>query len=64
MYIVYHNSGQTIFIDWYHTYPYVMSDLQFWYRKDRLGGQILGDDYWMTDVSKDVQTSRLFGSAK
>lgn len=43
-----------IFIDGNHEYQYVLDDLQFWIKKVRPGGQILGDDYWMTDVAKAV----------
>ena len=43
-----------VFIDANHEYQYVLDDLQFWIKKVRPGGQILGDDYFMTDVSKAV----------
>ena len=34
-----------VFIDGNHEYQYVLDDLQFWSKKVRPGGQILGDDY-------------------
>lgn len=44
-----------IFIDGDHTYNAVFADLEFWWKKLRLGGQILGDDYWMESVSSAVK---------
>lgn len=29
-------------------------DLEFWYRKLRVGGRLVGDDYWMTEVAEAV----------
>ena len=43
-----------IFIDGDHSYNAVIKDLIFWWKKVRPGGQLLGDDYWMYDVSKAV----------
>lgn len=43
-----------VFIDGNHEYEYVFNDLQFWYKKVRDGGQILGDDYCMSDVCAAV----------
>jgi hypothetical protein len=43
-----------VFIDGDHSYNSVINDLNFWWKKIRTGGQILGDDYWMSDVSKAV----------
>ena len=43
-----------VFIDGNHEYQYVLDDLQFWAKKVRPGGQILGDDYWMSDVANAV----------
>jgi hypothetical protein len=43
-----------VFIDGNHEYQYVLDDLYFWSKKVRPGGQILGDDYWMSDVSRAV----------
>jgi len=43
-----------VFIDGNHEYQYVLDDLHFWSKKIRPGGQILGDDYWMTDVAQAV----------
>jgi hypothetical protein len=44
-----------IFIDGDHTYNAVFADLEFWWKKLRVGGQILGDDYWMESVSSAVK---------
>ena len=44
-----------IFIDGDHTYNAVFADLEFWWKKLRVGGQILGDDYWMASVSSAVK---------
>lgn len=44
-----------IFIDGDHTYDAVLADLAFWWKKLRVGGQILGDDYWMQSVSSAVK---------
>lgn len=43
-----------VFIDGNHEYENVFNDLQFWYRKVKHGGQLLGDDYWMQDVREAV----------
>ena len=43
-----------IFIDGDHSYEAVLADLQFWWEKVRVGGQVLGDDYWMDDVARAV----------
>ena len=43
-----------VFIDGNHEYQYVLDDLQFWSKKVRPGGQLLGDDYWMSDVARAV----------
>ncbi len=43
-----------VFIDGDHSYNSVIKDLEFWWKKVRIGGQMLGDDYWMPDVSKAV----------
>jgi hypothetical protein len=43
-----------IFIDGDHTYDAVLADLTFWWKKLRVGGQILGDDYSMESVSNAV----------
>jgi hypothetical protein len=47
-------SVDCIFIDGDHSYNAVLNDLQFWWKKLKTGGQLLGDDYWMNDVSKAV----------
>jgi len=44
-----------IFIDGDNTYNAVFADLEFWWKKLRVGGQILGDDYWMSSVSSAVK---------
>jgi SAM-dependent methyltransferase len=43
-----------IFIDGDHKYKAVLADLNFWWKKLRHGGQILGDDWWINDVQKAV----------
>lgn len=43
-----------VFIDADHSYDAVKSDLSFWWNKIRVGGRMLGDDYWMDTVSKAV----------
>lgn len=43
-----------IFIDGDHRYTAVLNDLASWYPKVKKGGMILGDDYWMSSVSKAV----------
>jgi hypothetical protein len=49
------NSLDCIFVDGNHTYPYVIQDLNFWWEKVSVGGQLLGDDYYMNDVARAVQ---------
>lgn len=49
------NSLDAIFIDGAHDYDNVLADLNFWFKKVKKGGQILGDDYLMTDVSRAVK---------
>ncbi len=48
------NSLDAVFIDGAHDYNNVLNDLIQWYDKIRTGGQILGDDYWMPDVTRAV----------
>jgi hypothetical protein len=43
-----------VFIDADHSYDAVKSDLPFWWKKIRIGGKLLGDDYWMESVAKAV----------
>jgi hypothetical protein len=43
-----------VFIDGDHSYDAVKKDLPFWWKKIRLGGKMLGDDYWMESVSRAV----------
>jgi hypothetical protein len=44
-----------VFVDGDHSYGAVLADLEFWWKKVRSGGQLLGDDFWMIDVSRAVQ---------
>jgi len=48
------NSLDCVFVDGDHSYEAVSKDLEFWWKKVRSGGQLLGDDYWMADVSNAV----------
>jgi hypothetical protein len=50
------SSLDAVFIDGAHDFDNVYKDLNFWYKKVRKGGQILGDDYWMDDVKRAVHT--------
>lgn len=43
-----------VFIDGAHDFHNVYMDLNFWWKKIRVGGQLLGDDYWMEGVKKAV----------
>jgi len=43
-----------VFVDGDHSYAAVRADLEFWWKKVRVGGQRLGDDYWMPDVARAV----------
>jgi hypothetical protein len=43
-----------VFVDGAHDYYNVSQDLEFWWKKVRVGGQLLGDDYWMSDVASAV----------
>lgn len=45
-----------VFIDGDHSYDAVLADLTFWWTRVRAGGQMLGDDYWMDDVRRAVET--------
>lgn len=44
-----------VFVDGDHSYQAVIADLEFWYKKVRVGGQLLGDDYSMRDVAAAVR---------
>jgi hypothetical protein len=44
-----------VFVDGDHSYQAVIADLEFWYKKVRVGGQLLGDDYSMRDVATAVR---------
>jgi Nucleotide-diphospho-sugar transferase/Methyltransferase domain len=43
-----------VFVDGDHSYAAVAADLDFWWKKVRPGGQMLGDDYWMGQVAQAV----------
>lgn len=43
-----------IFVDGDHTYEAVLADLKFWWKKLRVGGKLLGDDYCMESVKRAV----------
>jgi len=43
-----------VFVDGDHSYAAVVADLDFWWKKVRPGGQMLGDDYWMGQVAQAV----------
>jgi hypothetical protein len=43
-----------VFVDGDHSYNAVLNDLRFWHKKVRVGGKLLGDDYWMEDVKRAV----------
>lgn len=45
-----------IFVDADHSYSAVLADLTFWWKKLRIGGQLLGDDFWIDDVRRAVDT--------
>jgi hypothetical protein len=45
-----------VFVDGDHSFRAVFADLQFWWKKIRPGGQMLGDDWWMDDVKRAVFT--------
>ena len=48
-----------VFIDGDHSYDAVLADITFWWTRIRSGGQMLGDDYWMKDVRRAVDTFAL-----
>jgi len=43
-----------VFVDGDHSYEAVIQDLPFWWKKVRVGGRMLGDDYWMDNVARAV----------
>ncbi len=43
-----------IFVDGDHSFEVVLADLKLFWNKVRVGGQLLGDDYWMDDVRRAV----------
>jgi hypothetical protein len=48
------NSLDAIFIDGDHSYNAVLNDLITYWDKVRVGGQLLGDDVWMSQVARAV----------
>ena len=48
------NSLDCIFIDGDHSYDAVLGDLNLWWKKLKVNGTILGDDYWMKPVERAV----------
>jgi hypothetical protein len=48
------NSLDAIFIDGDHSYEAVFKDLTTYWNKVRVGGQLLGDDVWMSQVERAV----------
>ena len=48
-------SLDAVFVDGDHSYAAVRADLEFWWKKVRVGGQLLGDDFWMKDVERAVE---------
>lgn len=48
------DSLDCVFVDGDHSYNAVRADLTFWWKKVRVGGQLLGDDYWMSEVAQAV----------
>jgi hypothetical protein len=47
-------SVDCVFVDGDHSYAAVLADLTFWWKKVKKGGQLLGDDFWMEQVSRAV----------
>ena len=43
-----------VFLDGDHSYAAVTADLEFWWKKIRSGGQLVGDDYWISSVEQAV----------
>lgn len=48
-----------VFLDADTSFESVSEDLEFWWAKVRMGGQLLGDDYWMRSVAKAVDNFAL-----
>lgn len=44
-----------VFLDAETSYESVSEDLEFWWAKLRVGGQLLGDDYWINEVAIAVR---------
>jgi hypothetical protein len=44
-----------VFVDADHSYKAVLADLAFWWARIRIGGQMLGDDFWIDDVRRAVE---------
>ena len=49
------NSLDCVFIDGNHSYEAVKQDLAAWWDKVRVGGTLVGDDYFMVDVNNAVR---------
>ena len=43
-----------VFLDGDHSYDAVKKDLPFWWKKIRVGGKIVGDDYWIEWTARAV----------
>lgn len=48
------NSADLLYIDAGHTYEYVYNDLLNYYPKVKIGGLIIGDDYFMRNKKNDI----------
>ena len=48
------SSLDCIFVDADHSYDAVLADLTFWWKKLRIGGQLMGDDFWIDGVQRAV----------
>jgi len=53
-----------VFIDGANDYNNVYMDLEFWWKKIKIGGHLLGDDYWMNDVKKAVNNFSIKNNIK
>ncbi len=49
------DSLDIVFLDADHSFLAVISDLHFWWKKLKKGGELLGDDFYMESVSKAVK---------
>lgn len=57
-------SLDAVFIDGAHDFDNVLADLNFWFKKVKKGGQILGDDYIIPDVNNAVGTFSVSNNMK